>query len=74
MLLDGCDLLNPEGTYITSLITHKKAFRNISGRWSVPCSESHEDVEVVTKDLALEIVLITSSSNGFEDNANVDEL
>ena len=36
VLLDGCNLLNPEGTDLTSLITLKKAFRYISGGLSVP--------------------------------------
>ena len=72
VLLDGCDLLNPEGTDLTSFITLKKAFRHISGGLSVPCSSSHEDLEVVSVDLAFEIKSITSSSNVFEDDANVD--
>ena len=72
VLLDGCNLLNPEGTDLTSLITLKKAFRYISGGLSVPCPSSHEDLEVVAVDLASEIKSITSSSNVFEDNAKVD--
>ena len=49
-----------------------KTFRHIAGGLSVPYSASHEDLEAVAEDLASEIIVTTSSNNGFEDDANVD--